>query len=232
LPVELAGSIADAKIADLAATKLTGTIADARLPTVPVTKGGTGITSLGSANQQLRVNSGANALEFATISGGRTLQSPTKIVHDSSQNSFSQSGTDMGGQGVFYYPSSALLSGTFAKTSATSTLAIIVMYNCENNGTNQHDTYLWAGNASVLGTAGDNFRLKVGDDSNRAWAGYQYTKGTFFVTGMSVATHTINFANGTYPNRTHTGYYCSEQQHGDRSSGGNHSYIWCYEIEA
>ena len=51
----------------IAATNLSGTIADARLPTVPVAKGGTGLTSLGSANQQLRVNSGGNALEFATI---------------------------------------------------------------------------------------------------------------------------------------------------------------------
>jgi len=49
------------------ATNLSGTIADARLPTVPVTKGGTGLTSLGSANQQVRVNSAGNALEFATI---------------------------------------------------------------------------------------------------------------------------------------------------------------------
>ncbi len=52
------------------ATNLSGTIADARLPTVPVAKGGTGLTSLGSANQQVRVNSAGNALEFATISGG------------------------------------------------------------------------------------------------------------------------------------------------------------------
>ena len=51
----------------IAATNLSGTIADARLPTVPVTKGGTGLTSLGSANQQVRVNSAGNALEFATI---------------------------------------------------------------------------------------------------------------------------------------------------------------------
>ena len=47
----------------IAATNLSGTIADARLPTVPVTKGGTGLTS-GSANQVVKVNSGGNALEF------------------------------------------------------------------------------------------------------------------------------------------------------------------------
>jgi len=54
----------------IAATNLSGTIADARLPTVPVTKGGTGLTSLGSANQVVKVNSGGNALEFGAVAGG------------------------------------------------------------------------------------------------------------------------------------------------------------------
>ena len=55
----------------LAATSLTGTIADARLPTIPITKGGTGVTSLGTANQVLAVNSGASALEFQDASSGK-----------------------------------------------------------------------------------------------------------------------------------------------------------------
>ena len=38
--------------------------------TVPVSLGGTGLTSLGSANQVLAVNSGASALEFQNQSGG------------------------------------------------------------------------------------------------------------------------------------------------------------------
>lgn len=56
------------------ATNLSGTIADARLPTVPVSKGGTGVTSLGTANQVLAVNSGANALEFQDASSGGIAQ--------------------------------------------------------------------------------------------------------------------------------------------------------------
>lgn len=39
------------------------------LGTVPVTNGGTGLTSLGTANQLLGVNSGATAAEYKTISG-------------------------------------------------------------------------------------------------------------------------------------------------------------------
>jgi len=54
----------------IASTSLTGTINDARLPTVPVSKGGTGLTSLGTAGQAIKVNSGGNALEFGTIASG------------------------------------------------------------------------------------------------------------------------------------------------------------------
>jgi len=42
-------------------SKLTGAI--------PVAKGGTGLTSVGSANQRIKVNSGANGLEFAAGGG-------------------------------------------------------------------------------------------------------------------------------------------------------------------
>lgn len=38
--------------------------------TLPVANGGTGLTALGTASQVLRVNSGATALEFGTVSGG------------------------------------------------------------------------------------------------------------------------------------------------------------------
>ena len=70
----------------LAATNLTGTIADGRFPstlpaasganltalnagnvssgTLPVTRGGTGLTSIGAANKALKVNSAGNALEY------------------------------------------------------------------------------------------------------------------------------------------------------------------------
>ena len=63
----------------IAATNLSGTIADARLPTVPVAKGGTGLTSLGAAGKIIKVNSGGNALEFGDAAGGmwKKLQTQT-----------------------------------------------------------------------------------------------------------------------------------------------------------
>ena len=47
-----------------------GTLSADRLPTVPTTKGGTGLTSIGSADQVLKVNSGGTALEFGEAGGG------------------------------------------------------------------------------------------------------------------------------------------------------------------
>ena len=71
----------------IASTSLTGTINDARLPTVPVSKGGTGLTSLGTAGQIISVNSGATALEFANASSGKIKQALNFVVND--QYSFS-----------------------------------------------------------------------------------------------------------------------------------------------
>jgi len=56
-------------IANVVGSAITsGTINSARLPTVPTTKGGTGVTTLGTAGQVLKVNAGANALEYGQAS--------------------------------------------------------------------------------------------------------------------------------------------------------------------
>jgi hypothetical protein len=65
-----------------------GTITSAKLASglvVPVGKGGTGLTALGTASQVLRTNSGATALEFATISG-TTFGSALLHVRDEKAN--------------------------------------------------------------------------------------------------------------------------------------------------
>ena len=64
---------------------VTDGLATSSLPTVPVTKGGTGLTSLGSSNQVLRTNSGGTALEFADVSGGivkiTTYENNLSLIH-------------------------------------------------------------------------------------------------------------------------------------------------------
>jgi hypothetical protein len=47
-----------------------GTLASDRLPTVPTSKGGTGLTTIGTANQVLAVNGGGTALEYQTPTTG------------------------------------------------------------------------------------------------------------------------------------------------------------------
>jgi len=61
-------------IVEVSLDSLGGAVGTASLPTVPITKGGTGLTSAGSANQALRMNSGGSALEFGTLplAGGGT----------------------------------------------------------------------------------------------------------------------------------------------------------------
>ena len=73
----------------IAATNLSGTIADARLPTVPVAKGGTGLTSLGSAGQAVKVNSAGNALEFGAVAGGKIGQ----VISTTKNDTWSSSGS-------------------------------------------------------------------------------------------------------------------------------------------
>ena len=71
---ELIDFIEDRLFNELGIDSLGGAIGTASLPTVPITKGGTGLTSAGSANQALKMNSGGSALEFGTlpIAGGGT----------------------------------------------------------------------------------------------------------------------------------------------------------------
>jgi len=73
----LAGTIANISGANLtnlnAANVATGTLSNDRLDTIPTTKGGTGLTSLGSAGQVLTVTSPGNAVAFESISAGGTF---------------------------------------------------------------------------------------------------------------------------------------------------------------
>jgi len=175
-----------------------------------------------------------SGLVKAAAGGGKTLVVPTRIAHDDTEVSASSSGTQVpdSGTALFYYPIGALLTGSFTKTSATSVLGIAFQYCIQNNGTNQHDMYLWAGTGATAGTAGDNFKYHIGDDNSRQHVNQQFSGRTVYITGMSAASHTIKAAVGTYGDRTHTYYYCPAQDHGDRSALSSPSTMWAWEIEA
>ena len=56
-------------IVEVSLDSLGGAVGSASLPTVPVTKGGTGRTALGSANLPRKENSGASALDVVAVAG-------------------------------------------------------------------------------------------------------------------------------------------------------------------
>ena len=84
---------------DLSTAKVTGilgtgnlpSIPEANLPTIPVSKGGTGVTSLGSAGEVIKVNSGGTALEFGTVGGGGKVLQVVTATDNSERSTTSTS---------------------------------------------------------------------------------------------------------------------------------------------
>ncbi len=99
---------------------VTDGLATSSLPTVPVSKGGTGVTSLGSAGQVIQVNSGASALEFADASSGKIGAIATGYLKTAVTFSSSSADASMG------------LSATITPTKAGS--SILVSANVTSGG--------------------------------------------------------------------------------------------------
>ena len=108
-------NLPSASLSALNASNLTsGTVPSARLsltssdlPTVPTTKGGTGLTTIGTANQVLRVNSGATALEFGTVASGILQVKKTLITSTISTTASHTSYTDVSGFSVSITPTAS-----------------------------------------------------------------------------------------------------------------------------
>jgi hypothetical protein len=107
-------TIANADIANSTinlTTKVTGTL--------PVANGGTGLTALGTSLQVLRTNTGATALEYATLSTGATAGQVIQVVGatDSTQRSTTSSS---------FTASGTTLSLSITPSSASNKIFIIV----------------------------------------------------------------------------------------------------------
>lgn len=89
--------------------------------TLPVANGGTGLTTLGSATQVLRVNSGATALEFATAPSGKVLQVVSTTT--TSQQTITATTADLTG-----------LSASITPASASNKILVLVNASLSNNG--------------------------------------------------------------------------------------------------
>ena len=82
------GTLADARIPNLNASKITA-------GTLPATRGGTGLSSLGSAGQIIQVNSGGSALEFAAASSGHLVS----FHHDFDNTNYTTTSSSFGVHG-------------------------------------------------------------------------------------------------------------------------------------
>lgn len=95
-----------------------GTLSSDRLPTVPVSKGGTGTTSLGSAGQYIKVNSGATGLEYGTVPNpdwNTLANKPSVVLTGTSYSNGAYGNTNTGTK---YNSFGLSTSGTTASMSA------------------------------------------------------------------------------------------------------------------
>jgi hypothetical protein len=173
-------TIANADIANSTinlTTKVTGTL--------PVANGGTGLTALGTSLQVLRTNTGATALEFATVTSGFTLGTPVATT----------SGTSIDFTGI--------PSGT--------KLIIFSIQNCSTNGSDHIRIQL--GDSGGVETSGYDCGLgEVGGGGGYNTSGftdglpiYLGTSGRFFTTTVTItlinsSTNLYNFHQMTYGN--------------------------------
>lgn len=191
----------------LNASNLTsGTVPSARLsltssdlPTVPTTKGGTGLTTIGTAGQALKVNSGATGLEYGTISTA-VLQIVT--VYDSNTSNYfsGQAGTNL--TASVYYPVGARIGGTFTKQSSTSKIMVTGRYCLLHSNTNLHGSVCWVvGYESSYQNAGHDVRIH-----NSFSAGFGPYVGDFtcVLTGIPSGSRTVYYAPAVSDTRTHT----------------------------
>jgi hypothetical protein len=215
---QLAGSI------DLT-TKVTGALPTGNLPTIPVSKGGTGLTSLGTANQVVAVNSGASALEFQDASSGKVLGSA--VLHDSdSRVTFSVGSTNLTGD--YYYPnnSNAYMEGSYTKQSSTSRI-MIWGHASYKFSTNSHGFIVYETGSTTV----KNLQI---DEHNYS---RNYLSASFSVIfdGLSTGSKTFRAVPCTGDNRTHTGIRsmnsASDNSNGDTPSHNGRCYMYLMEIE-
>jgi len=100
-----------------------GTINLDRLPTIPTTKGGTGLTTLGSAGQALKVNTGGTALEFGDVSVSLSYTKGTFTGDNSTVDFTIDSGRAV--DDVLVYVNGFLLTPTSDYTISGTTLTFV-----------------------------------------------------------------------------------------------------------
>lgn len=166
--------------------------------TLGVANGGTGLTTLGTAGQALKVNSGATGLEYGTIS--TAILAITTVYDSNTSNYFSgQAGTNL--SGTTYYPVGARIGGSFTKQSGTSKLMVTGRYCLMHSSSNLHGSVCWVvGYESDYQNAGHDVRIHSFSSGIGPYVG----DFTCILTGIPSGSRTVYYAPAVDGTRTHT----------------------------
>lgn len=139
--IDANGDVTEANLDNVNASNIaTGTVNSDRLPTVPITKGGTGVTSLGSAGQFIKVNTGADGLEFGDVQtpDWNTLANkPTNVsafTNDSNYTANGITGASGSGSGFGNINRPFLTSASLSRSGNNASLSVGAACNCDCDG--------------------------------------------------------------------------------------------------
>jgi hypothetical protein len=198
----------------LNASNLTsGTVPSARLslsssdlPTVPTTKGGTGLTTIGTANQVLQVNSGATGLEFASVSSG-----VVKKIHSFQFNTRTAGNSSATDQFTF--------TSSFTPLDAVNnTLFVQSIVPIDNDSTgNDYSGYGIRFTGNSTGTNYDNFGKGIQFvDSTTTNVSMGIQSNHFIVTANTMTNQTYTVKLRTESGNSQASYYCPNSNNNNR----------------
>jgi len=165
---------------------------------VPTTRGGTGLTTIGSSLQVLRTNSGATGLEFATIGGTTTP--------------FTVTGDNVSGASI-RLPEDTDNGSNYVALKAPDTLASNLTLTLPSaDGTSGQVLQTNGSGVLSFSSVADNFSTKlfhVRDEKSAGTAGGGFTSGLYQtrtlntvitneISGASLASNQITLPSGTY----------------------------------
>ena len=188
-----------------------------------------GRLAIGAAGEVLKVNSGANGLEYGDVSG-KVID--IKTVRHTTSTSFNVGSTNLAGANVFYFPytSAAMLEISYARTSASNAIILQGHYSVDTS-TNSHAMYAFVEQDTAI-------RKNLAIDEHNA--ARQYLNTPFFCMftaaelGSVTSARTFTVSIGAGNNRTHTGVRSPNlnSSFSDTSNAPHYSEITLMEVLA
>jgi len=184
---------------------------------------GSALTNLSSGN----LTGALPALDGSSLTGISTPIKKSEIIYHS-RLSFNSGSSYVTTFQDFRHPSGGVISGTFNKLSASTTLIAHIHYSCRETGGNIHTFAMWA-------DAGNNTDLFQATHLDPYHQSQNQVNHSFIArwTGLSAGNHTIKAAAGRGDNTNHT-YNVNFNENSFDGLGINtnaYSMIYVMEIE-